>query len=191
MVIHTLCIWIIPWQIRFDVLVKLIGGELKDIENKISNKTFNQLIAQFASYNATLVVIFVFLGRAGRKLVIENGLNETNELLRLNNKWWYLFNGVESNIERFDFVYINTIVDTKEGTVIYSGYLVNYICVGEELERIYLKEVTRRQMNKDGTGNFVVTEPIDIQGDVFCVNFKNVINMNLSFFIASEEQTGE
>jgi hypothetical protein len=78
--------------------------------------------------------------------VIRTGLNNgRNNLFRLNNRWWYLFNGFESDIQNFDLLLIDAVVETKDGTMIYTGFLVNYICNGEDLDRIYLGNAVRKE----------------------------------------------
>jgi hypothetical protein len=47
-----------------------------------------------------------------------------------------------------DIVYINALVNTSSGTMIYSGYLINFVCEGEKLDRIYLSETSKREFKK-------------------------------------------
>ena len=144
--VHAIAIYFISSEIRFDILLKLFGGEIKDVENKISNRTFSTCIKQFALYNFVIVFVFALLGRLARFIVIRTGLNNgRNNLFRLNNRWWYLFNGFESDIQNFDLLLIDAVVETKDGTMIYTGFLVNYICNGEDLDRIYLGNAVRKE----------------------------------------------
>lgn len=186
--VHTIAILLIKHEIRFDLLLKLIGGEIKDVENKITNAEFAYVIKQFALYNLIILLLFVLLGRACRWLVIFTNLNtQAHELFRLNNRWWYLFNGFESDIDYFDLLLVDAVVDTKEGTIIYSGLLVNYICNGEELDRVYLRDAVRREFKVMKDGNIDTGEPASIPGKTFCIPYKNIINLNLKFLILSEE----
>jgi hypothetical protein len=180
-------------EVRFDILLKLVGGELKDVENKISNARFNQGLRQFAFYNASIFLLAIVLGRAVRYLVIRKDMHGNSEILRLNNRWWYLFNGyylTEIGTERhdFDLLFVDAVVDTNDGTLIYSGYLMDFVCNGEELDRIYLNDTIRRELKKkrvDEKGNEMLVnepgEPVEIPGHFFSVAYRDIKNLNLRF----------
>jgi hypothetical protein len=145
------------------------------------------VIKQFALYNLIILVVFVLFGRACRWLVIYSNLNtQANELFRLNDRWWYLFNGFESDIEYFDLLLVDAVLDTKEGTIIYSGFLVNYICNGEELDRVYLRDAVRREFKVVKDGNLETGEPASIPGKTLSIPYKNIINLNLKFLVLSD-----
>ena len=195
--IHTLAIILIGKEIRFDILLKLVGGELKDIESKIPNADLNRSLKQFALYNLAIFIIATILGRFARHLVQRFNIHWNYELLRLNNKWWYLFNGyylTEIGYERreFDFLYVDAAVDTHDGTIIYSGYLVEFVCQGEELDRIYLndtirRELKRKEVNEHGTQ--MVNDPGDpvvIPGAFFSLSYSEIKNLNLRFITLEE-----
>jgi hypothetical protein len=186
--VHTAAIYLIPGQIRFDILLKLLGGEIKDVEQKISNTEFNRYIKSFALYNFIILLLFLVLGRIARIVVIGRSLNtERNELLRLNNRWWYLFNGHESDIESFDLLLLDAVVDIKDSTVIYSGFLVNYVCNGEELDRIYLRDVVRRVFRNGEDGKRQTGDPVTIPGETFSISYKSIVNLNLRFLVLEED----
>lgn len=183
--VHAIAISLIPNEIRFDILIKLLGGEIKAVESSMPNQTFSKSIQQFAIYNFVILFLFTLLGRIARFIVIRSSLNNgRNNLFRLNNRWWYLFNGYESDIESFDLLLLDAIVETKDGTMIYSGYLINYICNGEDLERIYLRDAVRKEFKVlDADGNVInqTGTPITIPGETFSIDYKNIINLNLRF----------
>lgn len=178
-------------RIRFDILLKLFGGEIKDIENKVSNRTFSDSIKQFAFYNFIIVFVFALLGRLVRFIVIRTALNNgRNNLFRLNNRWWYLFNGFENEMQNFDLLLIDAVVETKDGTMIYSGFLVNYICIGEDLDRIYLRDAVRKEFKVfDDKGRLTNQTgiPLTIPGETFSIAYKIIINLNLRFLELSDD----
>ena len=95
-----------------------------------------------------------------------------------------MFNNYESDIESFDLLLLDAVVETKDGTMIYSGYLINYICNGEDLERIYLRDAVRKEFKvPDANGNLInqTGTPITIPGETLSINYKNIINLNLRF----------
>ena len=134
--IHTIAILIIGKEIRFDLLLKLVGGELKDVETKITNASFAKSMKQFALYNAVIFVIAAAAGRLTRFAVHRFNLDYRFELLRTNNHWWYLFNGyylmeIDQAPRDYDLLFVDAVVDTHDGMLIYSGFLVQFICNGE------------------------------------------------------------
>jgi hypothetical protein len=123
-----------------------------------------------------------------------------HELLRLNNRWWYLFNGYylrELDLNpAYDLIFVDAAVDTVDGTLIYSGYLVDFVSNGEDLDRVYLRNTVRREFKKTITqeGNTVLLnepgEPVEIPGVIFSLAYTNIKNLNLHFLVidASIEQ---
>lgn len=190
--IHAIAIHFISFEIRFDILLKLLGGELKDIERKTSNDEFNNLITSFAYYNICLLFIMVLLGRLLRKVLLWTNWHSKFPILNLYNKWWYVFNGYYNNIEETDLVFVDLVVDTKDRTVIYSGFLINFDFVNGDLERLYLKDTMKRDFIKGSsdeaseqtTSNAV---PYGIPGDLFSIAYKNILNINVHFISIDNE----
>lgn len=191
--IHTIAIQLIGKEVRFDLLLKLVGGELKDVENKITNALFGRSLRQFSVYNVCILSVAIVLGRITRYFVLRADLHGQFELLRLNNQWWYLFNGyylaeVGMTHRAFDLLFVDAVVDTNDGTIIYSGYLVEFVCDGEELNRIYLNDAIRRELKKkkvDEKGQELLVnepgEPVVIPGNFFSIAYKDIKNLNLRF----------
>ena len=91
---------------------------------------------------------------------------------------------MKATLESFDLLLLDAVVETKDGTMIYSGYLINYICNGEDLERIYLRDAVRKEFKVlDADGNLInqTGTPITIPGETFSIDYKNIINLNLRF----------
>jgi hypothetical protein len=198
--IHALTISFISQEIRFDILIKLLGGDLKAIENTISNNDLEQLIKSFAYYNFWLILAMILIGRLIRLLLQWNDLQAEHEILNLYNRWWYLFNGYfiefdgeeEGDEVEFDLVFIDAAVDTNEGTMIYSGLLVNFETKNGDLDRIYLRNTIRREFKKskddaDEDGGNKPGDPVQIPGELFSISYEKVINLNLSFIVIDEK----
>lgn len=177
----------------------MLGGELKDLENKLSNRQLAESFKQFALYNVIILAIAVLLGRSLRLIIIRTDFHWRKPLFRLHNNWWYLFNGYQSwgQADEFDLVYADAVVDTVDGTMIYSGYLLDYVCDGETLDRIYLESAVRREFKKTeaAAGDAVITrnepgEPFTIPGNIFSVAYAQIKNLNLQFITldATEEE---
>ena len=196
LLIHSLAIIILNKPVRFDILLKLLGGELKDLENKITNAIFTTALKQFALYNLIIFFVALLLGRIARYVVQRLDIHSNNELLRQKNKWWYLFRGyylteLGFSHRDFDVLHLDAVVDTRDGTFIYSGYLVDFVCDGEELDRIYLGDVSRRifkldENRADLSFQHQPGEAASVPGDLFCLDYKDVRNLNLRFVFLSE-----
>lgn len=195
--IHTLALNLINHEIRFDILIKFAGGEIKDLESKISNSTFERSIKQFALYNLTILLIATILGRVTRWIVLRTNLHARNELFRLYNRWWYVFNGYKNFIEEYDVVFIDALVETKSSTVIYSGFLIDFVCNGEELDRVYLGDTLRRELRIKGANETAGTisnhpqTPVKIPGELFSLSYDKIINLNVRFFVGEAEENQE
>jgi len=197
--VHALAVLLLKTEVRFDILMKVFGGELKDLENKIANQDIRHCLKKFALYNFTLLVIFTMLGRLTRHFVIRFNHNHVqSELLRLNNRWWYFFNCYENGMRFHDLVFIDAAVETKEGTIIYTGWLRDFVCEGEKLDRIYLNCVVKRKLklNKDGNEEVETKQSsaVPIAEGKFSLPYDNIINLNVRFLrleIEIKEETDD
>lgn len=198
-VLHAIVLLFIHREVRFDVLALLVGGDLKTLNEVVSNGTFKVLFQSFVFYCFGLTGLSVAAGIFCRWIVTTSGIHARSEILRLYNNWWYLFRGyrVDGNIDspnpvEFDIVFIDVLVDTNAGTMLYSGYLLDFVCVGENLDRLYLSEVSKREFKsnkKDEKGNILINEPGDpqeIDGDTMAIPYLSIINMNLHFVTLPE-----
>lgn len=194
--VHASGVFILGKEVRFDILLKIFSGDLKDIDHKVSNVDLTHCIEHFALYNFTLLLIFILLGRLGRYVVIRFKHNNVqSELLRLNNHWWYFFNGYESGRRCLDLVFVDAVVETKECTVIYSGWLLDFVCEGERLDRIYLEDVLKRKLkiNNAGIGEVEATlsSAVPVRGDKFSLQYDNIVNLNVKFVSLNIEKIDE
>jgi len=198
--VHAVATYFFPHNIRFDVLALLIGGDLKGFSSYLDNREAGQLFRQFTLYNFAILLIMALAGRTARALVLTFTLHSRTEFFRLYNHWWYLFHGfkVDETISNgraadFDIVFVDALVNTQDGTMIYSGYLIDFVCRGETLERIYLSEASKRSFTSNAMtakGNIRINQPglpVQIEGDTVALNFANIINLNLHFVTFPDE----
>lgn len=199
-IIHAIALTIIHREIRFDILALLLGGDLKSFNEKVSNEGFRKMLLNFVWYNALLVISAIILARICRWIVWKKEWHVNSGLLRLYNHWGYLFLGYEvdkgntkSKRLKFDIVFIDALVNTNSGTMIYSGYLIDWVYFGETLDRIYISDTEKREFKVNETnekGNVLVNhagEPQEIDGHIMVIPYSSIINMNLHFIELSEE----
>jgi hypothetical protein len=116
-------------------------------------------------------------------------------LLRLNNRWWYFFNCYENGKPFLDVVFVDAAVETKEGTIIYTGWLRDFVCEGERLDRLYLNCVVKRKLklNNDGKEdvNTKQSSAVPIAEGKLSLPYANIINLNVRFARLRIEVTTE
>jgi hypothetical protein len=199
-VLHAIAIQLMPGEIRFDILALLLGGELKTFSATVANDAFKSMFRTFVLYNSLLLLASIVLGLIVRWVIERTGLHARSELLRLYNQWWYLFQGYkidgfinQSGPPPFDVVFVDALVNTNAGTMIYSGYLIDFVCEGEALNRIYLSETSKREFKQNSMndrGNVLINEPGEpsaIDGDTMMIPYAQIINMNLHFITLPSE----
>lgn len=199
-ILHSTSIIFIHKEIRFDILVLLIGGDVKTISTLVPNENFEKYFHQFSFYSCLLTILSFIMGRYFRWWLNKSRSHVDSELFRLYTHWWYLFNGykIEEYTDRkklplFDAVAVDALVNTNAGTMLYSGYLIDFVCHGESLDRIYLSGTIKREFKTNEVnegGNVLINEPGVpklVKGDTMSIPYSGILNMNLHFISLSEE----
>lgn len=155
------------------------------------------IISYFAGVSA-LGMIAGFL----TKLIVRNfKLDRKIKLFRFQNEWHYIFSGeildfpkVSGKAEDIDCSYVDALVKTDEGTVIYSGLLTDYILTKEGgIDRIYLTSVKRRFLKDDiiysseSQKEQKQKDPDDkryyyLPGQFFIIPYNLVINLHITYY---------
>lgn len=136
------------------------------------------------------------------KLIVRNfKLDRKIKLFRFQNEWHYIFSGeildfpkVSGKADDIDCSYVDALVKTDEGTVIYSGLLTDYILTKEGgIDRIYLTSVKRRFL-KDDLINGLESQTQQKQentddkryyylpGQFFIIPYNMVINLHITYY---------
>lgn len=136
------------------------------------------------------------------KLVVRNfKLDRKIKLFRFQNEWHYIFSGeildfpkVAGKADDIDCSYVDALVKTDEGTVIYSGLLTDYILTKEGgIDRIYLSSVKRRFLKDDiiyGPGNPTEQKQDNTEdkryyylpGQFFIIPYNMIINLHITYY---------
>ena len=115
-------------------------------------------------------------------------LDRKYKLFRFQNEWHYLFSGeildfpeVQGSARDVDLTYINVMVNTSEGSVIYRGYLSSYILSSSTgIDRLYLTDTKRRYLKDDGQNE--ETTYYRMPGEFFVVFASQIINLHISYY---------
>jgi len=191
--IHAIAICCISSDIRFDILVKVLGGDLKNLEGTVPNPVFKQAVIDFAIYMAVIIAVMVLLGRLFRWLLRYKNRHAASETLHIYNKWWYFFNGFYASVDAFDLIFVDAVVDTHDGTMIYSGFLVHYDTDSGNLDRIYLQDVLRREFKRyeSPANDRLVNEPgtgSPIPGETLSIRYADILSLNVNFITVADPE---
>jgi hypothetical protein len=210
--IHFIFISLISNEIRFDIIFQLLSAKVEEIKTITTNAELESIFLKFWTYFIILLLILFILGRLIRIIIKYYGLDNKYHFLRLYNTWYYYFNGYflddlgdennnpdSLNFSRFqfyDFVWIDILVNLNEGSTLYSGFLWDYECKGEDLNRLYVYNATRTDLRDqvENNGHIVhgdnLGTEIEIPGSIIIIPYSEVKNINLTFFNL-EELEGE
>jgi len=153
------------------------------------------------SYFTGVSIVGLVAGLVAKLIVRNFKLDRKYKLFRFQNEWHYIFSGeildfpkVPGKADEVDFSYIDALVKTDEGTVIYSGLLAEYILTKEGgIDRLYLTEVKRRFLKDDiiHDADSLTDEPplatpdnryYYLPGQFFIVPYSSIINLHITYY---------
>jgi hypothetical protein len=218
-IIQLVWISIIPlfgYGIDFELLGKLILSQESAIDG------FRNIHVHYrgiAIYNISMWIIASFLGSFSKSIVRYFRIDRTRKFFRFQNEWHYILQGeifdfprssislADDYPEDIEVRYVDALVNTSDGAVLYEGILVDYnLSKTGSLDSIILTEVQRRLFKFDSipTENELEVlrkkEPrveliykghYDIPGHILVLPFKEVLNINLSYYTMDSEESGD
>src|SRR3989344_2465154 len=190
--LQTLWYFIIQ-TFRYKIDLTILG----DLVSKSpSSNTFRNIEGNsfnIVFYHTTLLIFSSLLGHYSQFFIRKHHLDRRYGLFRFKNDWHYIFTGqffdfpratydlIEDTPEEIDYVFIDALVQTKEGTLIYEGMLVDYELSDKlGLEAITLKEARRRYLQDDFSNKG--KKHYNIPGHVIILKYSDIINLNFSYF---------
>lgn len=215
--VFCLLVCIIPGDsVSLTVIGKLIAGDNKDIQEGIKNIQDN--IWGIVAYYLWITLFASFLGIYLRMHVRTRGYDRTIKLLRFQNYWHYILSGEilqfpnlpihnlvtekdkqadnSVNQNSIDLTYVDALVATSEGSIIYTGILVDYQLtkLGEGINLITLKGVSRRYLsvdkdniNEESGYREELKNYYRMPGDLFVIRYDQMINMNVTYYRFTDE----
>jgi hypothetical protein len=176
----------------------------------------------FLLYSIVLWIISWGLGNGVRNIIKYFRLDYKYPIFRFQNSWYPILKGTIVNFPGYQhlqaniqLVWIDVIVETKEGSYIYSGIIDDFFLSKDEgLDRIYLKNVRRRRLTNEPNdmlesihangGEATDLDQIDeeeaidemdaldkryyyMPGDFFVIPYSQIKNMNIRYFNLDEE----
>lgn len=118
-------------------------------------------ILLFFTYSTFAYLVSWFLGAWIRKLAMKKFWDVNYPIFRLHNDWYYILRGIiEENengkkyFKKVKNVWVDILVENSDHSLIYSGFLFEFILSKEEgLDRLYLSGVRRRKFAADKVAN--------------------------------------
>ncbi len=193
-------------QIDVITIGTLLSGTSDSIKVTEAFKAVYQKAPSIAGYFFGVSVVGMVAGLAAKLIVRKFKLDRKVKLFRFQNEWHYIFSGeildfpkVPGNAEDIDCSYIDALVKTDEGTIIYTGLLADYILTKEGgIDRIYLTDVKRRFFKDDITNKVESPAELDesandsryyyLPGRFFIISYSQIINLHVTYYKVTPNQ---
>jgi hypothetical protein len=165
-------------------------------------------------YHLISILLAVILGYFSKKIVRVAKLDRSFQLFRFKNSWHYIFSGElfdfpraaydleRDRVEDIELVYVDVLVECKEGSIIYDGILVDYeLSKDGGLDYLVIKESERRFLKDDSAADEPEDENVEganvdineielmddprhyqIPGHILVVPSSKILNFNLSYY---------
>jgi hypothetical protein len=183
--------------VRLDVVYHLITANAA-----VDFQIIDRGLMPFLFYNAMLIVVSVVSGVTVRFFIRIFRMDLKWQFLRFGNEWYYLLSGEMSAEFRNSkskpdlLIQVDTLINSSEGNMIYSGTLENYFLSKENgLDRIYLSNVYRRKLKDDLSNDEPNVGYLDrhldsryysMPGDLFVLTYDKIINLNITYYRVEE-----
>lgn len=194
LIIHA--IWyFLAGRFGYFVDLELFGSLLTNNPNPEVFKNLNDFALPILLYHLSMWIGSALTGKLLKQTVRYFGLDRRMSLLRFQNSWHYIFTGefiefptsnkslTKDRVEDIELIYIDALVQTQEGSVLYEGILVDYELSKEGgLESISLDQVQRRFLRDDRRKSFKAPKHYQIPGDLFLLKYSEIKNLNFSYY---------
>lgn len=175
--------------------LELFGSLLTSNPNPAVFKNLDDFAQPILWYHFSMWIGSGGLGALFKQLVRTRGLDRRYSLLRFQNSWHYIFTGefmefprsikalTEDKVEDIELVYVDALVQTQEGSILYEGILVHYDLSKEGgLDCIGLEQVQRRYLSHDRKKSFKTPKHYEIPGDILLIKYSDIKNLNFTYY---------
>lgn len=171
-------------QFDFYSVGVLVSGVNDNAEIK---RVFNEIrfdLPVILIFNISIWVFAVFLGYITRVTVRFLRMDRKYKFFRFNNEWHYILSGeildfpsYGKKSEYVDYVFVDILANTSDGTHLYQGQLREYFLSGEgKLESICVGPVKR---SKIGNGK---NDEVDLPSDILVIPYSDIVNINVRYY---------
>lgn len=173
----------------------ITGGNNIDYINIIFNNVQANILS-ILYYNIGLIIIASLMGNLSRRIVRWLNLDIFTRILSFPNKWHYLFTGEYMNKEKgwnynkkhIDFILVDILMNVGGEAIIYSGKFEDYYLSKTDsgLDRIVIKYPSKKKFSIENDNGLQ-----DIPGDFLTIPYKNILNLNISYYEIGENENDE
>lgn len=189
LIIHLLTLWCFVYpdkQIDFVVLGSLLSGNNSDASVHMAFESLDRNKTDIIKYFLGSGFLAVILGIITKLVVRNTKIDRKFKLFRFQNEWHYLFSGeifdfprVEGAFDDIDLIFVDALVETNDGPLLYMGILAEYILSKDGgIDRIYLTDVTRRKLADDRKNE----DPYELPGEFFVIPFNKISNLHINYY---------
>ncbi|MEM9326159.1 MAG: hypothetical protein AAGA85_10905 [Bacteroidota bacterium] len=196
LVLYTAWVVLVEATTKYGIDFALLGKLLVAKDDAVD--AFANAETYFFQVLGFHITLYCFAGLAGyltKKTVRYSKLDRKLKLFRYRNYWHYLITGElfdfrrtatkfsRNRVEDIELVFVDVLVHTEEGSVIYDGLLLDYeLSHDGELESLHLTQVVRRYLREDPGKKRKESNYYKIPGHLFVVPFSKVINVNFTYY---------
>lgn len=190
-IINLFCYCCVMYWYPLDVstFAVLISGT--DNSNEVS-----EALSNVYTHKAKIVSFLIFttcLGGASgffiKYRIRKQKIDRRHRMFRFANRWHYLLSGeildypdFPGRSEDVHLRYVDILVDTEEGSVLYSGVVKDYLLNKEGgLDSIYLSEAKRRYLKDDNLQSKPNTYYF-LPGNLFVIPFEHIKNIHITYY---------
>lgn len=179
---------IFGYKVDLMMIEELMSKEPESLVfRNLQNNLFNIIF-----YYLTIILFSSLSGYFLKILIRNNKLDRRYKLFRFRNNWHYILSGeffdfkksaydlTKDSPEEIDYIFVDALVQTKEGTIIYEGIFFDYELSDElGLDTITLREVRRRYLQYDYSNK--KSKYYHIPGHILVLKYSEIINLNFSY----------
>lgn len=191
--IHLFCqglIRLLGYKINLWPLFILIGSNGSSSEMSVTFLQIYQNIYHLFIYFIITATAGAVLGLLGKYLVRKLKLDRKFQLFRYQNEWHYVFTGEILDFPNIsglnaepEVQYIDALVKTAEGSVLYSGYLSHYVLSSSNgIDQIYLSDVKRRFLKDDYQPPHNKDPYYYMPSDFTIIPYHEILNFNITYY---------
>ena len=149
--------------------------------------------------------VAAFAGYLFRKVVRFYNWDRRKKIFRFQNSWHYILNGEfydfpranislkKDTVQDIEFVFVDALIETNDGSYIYDGILVDYELSGDGgLETITLAESERRKLldDKKTEEEYSKSHYYSIDGHILLLKYSEIKNLNFTYYTLDENTDG-
>ncbi len=196
LIFHGIWFYLAGWlgsPINLAIIGELVSGA--GSEQAYQNVTDNANKIFF--YNVSVAVTAGFMGFVCKSSVRRLKLDRKYKLFRYQNSWHYILKGEffdfprasfelqNNNHDAIELTYLDALIDTSEGLILYEGILVDYeLSAANGLDYVTLKVAKRKFID---TGKPHALQSNEIKGHIIILPFSQIKNINVSFYSITEK----